>query len=164
MARPEVLAAIRSTCESILSGHDMELVEMSFSGSESGPVLSVTVDRLGGSVPLDEIARVSDEISRALDLEDPIEGRYILEVSSAGLERPLVKPGDYVRFMGREVKVKLAEPIEGRRNFQGKIRSSNDEVFILDLDEGGVTEIPFGVVARTRLVVDWELELKGGHR
>lgn len=130
------------------------------------------MDDPAGSTSLDEVAQVSEEISRALDAEDPIPGRYTLEVSSAGLERPLVRPSDYHRFAGRRVKVRTLEPIEGRRTFTGSIRSAEDEAFVLDADgaphgpEGadatsGVVEVPYVAVARARLVVDWEQELRG---
>lgn len=164
MAQPEVIGAVRSTCESVLVGRGLELVEIKLLGAQGGRVLRVTVDRLGGSVPLDEIAEVSEEISRALDLEDPIPGRYVLEVSSAGIERPLVKPSDYRFFEGSEVNVRCHEPIEGRRSFKGIIRSAGEETFVLHAEAPGgpmPVEIPYSAVARAKLVVDWDKELKG---
>jgi len=97
----------------------------------------------------------------------------VLEVSSAGLERPLVRPSDYHRFAGRQVKVRTLEPIEGRRTFTGSIRSAGDDTFVLGEEpagggdgaaahgRGGVVEIPYVAVARARLVVDWQEELRG---
>lgn len=161
MSRTEVAATVKSTCESILLRRGLELVELSFKGEAVGRVLRVTVDRLDAGVSLDELAEVSEEISRALDLEDPIDGRYTLEVSSAGIERPLVKPADYERFVGRDVKVRLTEPIDGRRNFKGRIAGSAEHGFQLDLEEGGSTQIPFELVTQAKLVVDWDKELKG---
>ena len=161
MTRPEALAEVRSTCESIIADHGLEIVEFAFMGEPGiGRVLRITVERIGEEVSLEEIADVSEEISRALDLEDPIEGRYTLEVASPGIERPLVKPSDYVRFEGREVKVRLDSPIEGRRNFKGVIRSSNEQAFVLELEDSSVVELPYSSVARANLVVDWEQELK----
>ncbi|HLI56930.1 MAG TPA: hypothetical protein VKY26_07815, partial [Actinomycetota bacterium] len=93
-------------------------------------------------------------------------GRYTLEVASAGIERPLVRPADYHRFQGRRVKVTCEEPIEGQRVFQGVVRSAGDESFVLEGIEGRkspdeVVEIPFAAVAKARLVADWDRELKG---
>ncbi|MEO7804272.1 MAG: ribosome maturation factor RimP [Actinomycetota bacterium] len=162
MARHDVVSALRPLCEQILARRGLESVEFVFTGDEGLRVLRLTVDRVDGGVGIDELAEVSEEISRALDMNDPIEGRYTLEVSSAGLDRPLVKPQDYVRFSGREVKVRCDAPVEGRKNFQGVLQASNADSFVLRaLDE--TFEIPYTAVARTRLVVDWAEELKGGH-
>jgi ribosome maturation factor RimP len=168
-----VADVVRATCEQIVARRGLELVELSLGREGRGQVLRITVDDPAGSTSLDEVAEVSEEISRALDAEDPIPGRYTLEVSSAGLERPLVRPSDYHRFAGRQVKVRTLEPIEGRRTFTGSIRSAGDDAFVLEeaLAGGGdgapvegwaaVVEIPYVAVARARLVVDWEDELRG---
>lgn len=163
MARHEVVSALRPLCDEILSRHGLEMVELFFAGDEGLRVLRITVDRLEGGVDVEELAEVSEEVSRALDLQDPIQGRYTLEVSTAGLERPLVKPEDYVRFRGREVKVRCDAPIEGRRHFQGVLQATNPTMFVLRASDE-TFEIPYTAVGRTRLVVDWTEELKGGHR
>lgn len=160
MARPETIEAVRATCEAILARHGYELVELSLAREGRSQVLRITLDRDGPPVGIEEVASVSEEISRWLDAEDPIPGRYLLEVASAGIERPLVRPSDYVRFRGREVKVRCAEPIEGRRTFTGSIASAGTLSFVLRTAEG-VVEIPYVAVARARLVVDWDRELKG---
>jgi len=161
MPRPEVADAVRATCESILNAHGVELVTFSLGGESMGQMLRLTVDRAEGSVSLDEIVEISEEVSKALDAEDPIPGRYTLEVASAGIERPLVRPADYRRFQGRRVKVRCEEPIEGQRVFTGFIRSVGEESFVLAADEGEVVEIPYVGIARARLVADWDRELKG---
>jgi ribosome maturation factor RimP len=151
----------------------LELVELSLGREGRGQVLRIIVDDPAGATSLEEVAEVSEEISRALDAEDPIPGRYTLEVPSAGLERPLVRPSDYRRFAGRQVKVRTLEPIEGRRTFIGSIRSAGDDSFVLEEaparggdgaavgSRAAVVEIPYVAVARARLVVDWEDELRG---
>lgn len=166
MARPELPDAVRVTCEELLAARGVELVTLTLAREPVGQTLRLTVDRPDGSVPVDELAAISEAVSRALDDTDPIPGRYTLEVSSAGIERPLVRPGDYHRFQGRRVKVKVGEPIEGQRVFVGVIRSAGSESFVLEAIEGRkspdeVVELPFSAVAKTRLVVDWDQELKG---
>jgi ribosome maturation factor RimP len=162
---------VRVTCEAIIARRGLELVELSLKREGRGQVLRITVDDPAGPTSIGEVAEVSEEISRALDEEDPISGRYTLEVSSAGLERPLVRPADYHRFVGRQVKVRTLEPLEpmgGRRTFTGSIRSAGDDMFVLDADGpdgageagGEAVEIPYVAVARARLVVDWEQELR----
>ncbi|MCA1839111.1 MAG: ribosome maturation factor RimP [Actinomycetota bacterium] len=160
MTRHEALAEVRATCEAILAQRRLDLVEFAYIGESIGKVLRITLERGDQPVSLDEIADVSEEISRALDIEDPIQGRYTLEVASAGLERPLLKPADYERFNGRDVKVRLEEAVEGRRNFKGRLRASNAQTFVLELEEGSVVELPYGSVAKANLAVDWEQEMK----
>lgn len=163
MSGPDTVSAARATCEAVLARHGAELVELVLGREGKGRVLRVTLERPDGAMTLDEIAGISEEISRALDAEDPIEGRYTLEVASPGIERPLLRPDDYRRFAEREVKVRCVEPIEGSRNFRGRIASAGDESFVLHV-EGEVegterVEIPYVAVARAKLVVDWDTEL-----
>ena len=172
MPRPDVADAVRATCESILSARGVELVTFSLGHESVGQTLRLTIDRPDGPVSLEEIVEISEEISKRLDEEDPIPGRYILEVASAGIERPLVRPGDYRRFSGRRIKVRCQEPIEGQKVFTGTIRSAGDESFLLvpdgnhgngrgALEGSAVVEIPFAGVAKAHLIVDWDMELKG---
>jgi ribosome maturation factor RimP len=162
----EALEAVRETCETILARRDFELVAVSVGQERRQRVLRVTVDRAEGGLTVDEIASVSDEISRALDEQDPIQGSYTLEVSTPGIERPLTRPEDFGRFAGRQIKVRCFEPIEGRRNFQGLLRSAGAESFVLEMPDGELVEIPYVSVARANLVVDWDEELRrvGGER
>lgn len=160
MARSEILATLIATCEPILHRRDLELVDLTLGREAGRRLLRVTVDRGDRPVSLDEISEISEEISRALDMEDPIEERYVLEVASPGIERPLVRPSDFQRFAGRRARARTADPIEGRRNFTGVIASAGDESFVLRTDDG-VVEIPYVAVANARLVVDWDRELKG---
>jgi ribosome maturation factor RimP len=162
MPRPEVTDAVRAICESVLADRGVELVTCTLGRGESGgQALSLTIDRDNKTVSLDEIVEISGELSRALDEQDPIPGRYALEVASAGIERPLVRAADYRRFQGARVKVRCEAPIEGQRVFSGTIRSAGDESFVLDAEDRTTVEIPFAAVARARLVADWQKELKG---
>lgn len=163
MPRPEVADAVHAICESVLAARDVELVTFVLGREPVGQTLRVTVDGRSGPVSLDEIVEISEEISRALDEQDPIPGRYVLEVASAGIERPLVRPADYSRFQGRRIKVRCEEPIEGQKVFTGTIRSSGEATFVLvqDAPAGVVVEIPYSGVAKANLVADWKKELKG---
>jgi ribosome maturation factor RimP len=126
-----------------------ELVEARFSG---GPLLTLLVDREDGPVDHEFCARVIGRISPALD-DEGYDG--LIEVSSPGIERPLTKPEHFRRFVGREAKVKVSEPIEGRRNFTGTIARTNASGFVLKLLEGDAeVELPFGSVARAYLKED----------
>jgi ribosome maturation factor RimP len=96
-------------------------------------------------------ARVIDRISPALDGEG-YDG--LVEVSSPGIERPLTKPEHFRRFVGHEAKVRVSEPIDGRRNFTGTIERTSESGFVLKLSEDAEVEVPFGSVARAYLKED----------
>ena len=126
-----------------------ELVEARFSG---GPLLTLLVDWEDGPVDHEFCSRVVSVVSPALEAEG-YEGS--LEVSSPGIERPLTKPGHFRRFVGREAKVRISEPVEGRRNFTGVIDRAGEKDFVLKLLEGGAeVELPFGSVTRAHLKED----------
>jgi ribosome maturation factor RimP len=144
-ARLERLARI---VESSLPG-GTELVEARFS---AGPLLTLLVDREEGPVDHEFTSRVVSVISPALE-EEGYDG--MIEVSSPGLERPLTRPEHFRRFAGREARVRLCEPIAGRRNFTGVIERAGEDGFVLRLLEGGEEmELPFGSVARANLKED----------
>jgi len=126
-----------------------ELVEARFSG---GPLLTLLVDREDGPVDHEFCSLVVSEVSAALEAEG-YEGSF--EVSSPGIERPLTKPEHFRRFVGREARVRISEPVEGRRNFTGVIDQVGEKDFVLKLLEGGAeVELPFGSVTRAHLKED----------
>lgn len=124
----------------------VELVEAQLSG---GPLLTLLVDREDGPVDHEFCRNIAATVSPALD-EEGFDG--MIEVSSPGIERPLTKLDHFRRFVGHEAKVKLSEPIGGRRNFTGEILGAGDESFSLQLLEGGAeVELPFSFVSRAYL-------------
>ncbi len=126
-----------------------ELVEARFSG---GPLLTLLVDREDGPVDHEFCSEVIARISPALD-DEGYDG--LLEVSSPGVERPLTKPEHFRRFVGREAKVRISEPMSARRNFTGTIERAGETGFVLKLSEGGAeVELPFSSVARAYLKED----------
>ena len=126
-----------------------ELVEARFS---PGPLLTLLVDREDGPVDHEFTSHVITAVSPILE-EEGYDG--MIEVSSPGIERPLTKPEHFRRFVGHEAKVRLAEPIGGRRNFTGVIERAGEQDFVLKLLEGGAeVELPFGSVARANLKED----------
>jgi ribosome maturation factor RimP len=115
------------------------------------------VDAAGG-VTLGDCERGSREVEGLLDVEDPIPQNYRLEVSSPGLDRPLVKPAHFERFAGSVAKVQLAAPREGgRRKFQGVLRGLRDGRVMLETADAGTVEIALGEIERARLVPEYEL-------
>lgn len=139
-----------------------ELVQAELCGSGHRTILRVTIDKPGG-VGVQDCQRVSHELSVILDVEDPISGSYALEVSSPGLDRPLVKPEDYRRFAGRRVRLKTFGPIEGRRNFSGRLDGLDGEAVRLTLEDQRGISIPLGQVAKARLEADLGPGFKPAH-
>ncbi len=125
-----------------------ELVEARFSG---GPLLTLLVDREDGRVDHEFTSDVISRISPLLD-EEGYDG--LVEVSSPGIDRPLTRPEHFGRYVGHEAKVRVAEPIEGRRNFTGTIERISETGFLLKLSEDAEVELPFGSVTRANLKED----------
>ncbi|RMH48127.1 MAG: ribosome maturation factor RimP [Gammaproteobacteria bacterium] len=150
MARADELAAlIRPAVEAV--GYEMLGVEFISAGKHS--VLRVYIDSPQG-ISVDDCAQASYQISGILDVEDPIPGEYRLEVSSPGADRPLFTAAHFARFVGHEAKVKLHAPIEGRRNFKGRIVDVKDEIIVLNVD-GETVEFEMDAVERANLVPTW---------
>lgn len=114
--------------------------------------LRVYIDRLDGGVFISDCENFSREMDPILDAADPIEGSYVFEVSSAGAERQLKRPGDFERFMGENVEVKLYKAVEGRKSWQGTLSGYDDGRVTIDVSG---TELSFekDIVAAVRLRV-----------
>ena len=113
-------------------------------------------------VNVDDCADVSRLLSAILDVEDPLPGRYTLEVSSPGLDRPLVRLEDYVRFAGFEARIEMHRPFEGQRRYRGRLQGVDealvkDEASVKIECEGEVLAIPFSGIRRASLVVTDDL-------
>lgn len=146
----ELLEKLRPTLERIVDFAGMELVHAEARPGSGGLILRLYIDREGG-VSLDDCAAVSRQVSAQLDLEDPIPGRYTLEVSSPGLDRPLVKDRDFERFAGNPVHIETAAPLQGRRHFRGRLGRLEGGMVRLALEDGSEVSIPRELVTRARL-------------
>lgn len=141
-----------------------ELVELERAGSRARPILRARIDRPGagprGGVTVDDCARVSRALEEWLDTEAAIADRYVLEVSSPGVERPLVRPADFTRFAGREVAVKTSSPLpDGSKRVEGELvgldTAGGEERVRLRLTDGSLIDIPRSDVARAHLIFRW---------
>jgi len=154
----EVLERVREIVTRIVQFAGLELVLLELNHRPGGMVLRVYIDKEGG-VSVDDCARISHQISAQLDVDDPIPGSYTLEVSSPGLDRPLTSDADFERFAGRLVRLTTYAPVDGRRNFQGRLIGLREGVVHMALDEREVA-IPRAQVARARLEID-QADLNG---
>lgn len=121
--------------------------------------LQVMIESIEGQdITLDDCAQVSRAISVILDVDDPIHESYTLEVSSPGLDRPLVKMSDFERYAGSRIKVELMTPYEGRLRFQGILQGVQKELIKIELDlEKKVAELPFSDIKKAKLIPDYEI-------
>ncbi len=127
-----------------------DLVAAELTGDGHRTILRVYIDVPGG-VNVDDCEEVSHQVSAILDIEDPIPGKYTLEVSSPGLDRPLVKREDFERFAKEDVKIQTREPVLGRRNFTGRLQGIEGERIIVEVDKE-MYELEFAGIERARLV------------
>ena len=128
------------------------LVRLKLGGGKP-QVLQIMVERADGSgVGIDDCAAISRAVSPILDVEDPIAGGYVLEVSTPGIERPLTRLSDFTRFAGQEAKVELVRPVDGRKRFRGRLLGVEGEAVRLEQD-GTPLELPFADIATAQLVV-----------
>jgi ribosome maturation factor RimP len=110
---------------------------------------------------VEDCAQISHSVSALLDVAEPIAGSYMLEISSPGIDRPLVRSEDYDRFSGFEAKVELARPVDGRKRFRGRLLGTSGSNLRL-ATEIGETLLPLEAVARAKLVLSDELIAKAG--
>lgn len=138
--------------EPTLNAMGYDLVRVVVSGRHR-PLLQVMAERRDGrSMTVEDCAEISRALSAKLDVEDPIAGPYTLEVSSPGIDRPLVRPADFARFAGHMARVEMKAPLGGRRRFTGSIVAASESSVTMAVEEGEV-ELPLSGVARAKLVL-----------
>jgi len=142
---------IEAIAARVAADRGLTLVEVVVGGGAASPQVRIFLSREGGIGILD-LQHASEEISALLDVENPIAGRYTLEVSSPGLDRPLKTPDDFARATGRLLRVNLTQPSEGRSEWTGTLIGATSEALTLDLD-GKPATVPMAQVAHARLDV-----------
>ena len=129
-------------------GYELCDLEVKLGGRDG--YLRVFIDKPEG-IALEDCEVVSRQVSAMLDVEDPLPGNYSLEVSSPGLDRRLSKPAHFQQFLGKEVKIKLRFPQDGRRNFRGPIVAADEENVEVEVD-GETYKLPIKTIELARLV------------
>lgn len=139
----------------LAQGEGMEIVDIEFrpEGTRGGRVLRLYMDKEGGP-SVDDLSRVSRRLSDLLDSEDAIAGAYTLEVSSPGINRPLKRPEHFARFVGKRIRVRTRDMIEGRRSFLGILGQVLGDSVILT-QEGKQYQIPFSMIDKSNYEHDW---------
>lgn len=155
-----VEANIENIIAAPLEGMGYRIVRIQLQGSHRR-TLEILFERLDGvAVAVRDCALVSRETSALLDVADPIKDPYILEVSSPGLDRPLMTKADFERFCGHRIKFNSSDMIEGRKRFRGLLKTVKDENIIVELDEnqdmGKSIEISLSQIQKARLIPDFK--------
>lgn len=133
------------------------VVRIQLQGSKR-KTLQIMIERIdGGNISVDDCALVSQTVSVLLDVEDPIHESYILEVTSPGLDRPLITQSDFQRFAGSRVKIELKTPHEGSRRFQGLLLGVEGDLVQIELQpQNEVAEFTLSDIQKAKLIPDYE--------
>jgi ribosome maturation factor RimP len=150
--KEEILEKVRGIAAPLAAQEGMELVDVEIGGAGGRQALRLFIDRPGG-VSLDDCTAVSRAVSAALDVEDPIQGTYDLEVSSPGLDRPLRTPEHFQKFAGQKVRVRTYGPLaecENRKTFVGILKGFEEGKVVVDVD-GKVFHVPHAQVSKANV-------------
>lgn len=147
--------------EPVLTSMDYRLVRVRLM-NQNGLTLQIMAERNDGTMTVEDCEAVSMAISPVLDVEDPVDKAYHLEVSSPGIDRPMVRKSDFVRWQGHIVKCETSIMIDNRKRFRGKIVETNDEGFTIERDQVAYGEapsvtIPFTALSEAKLILTDDL-------
>lgn len=159
MDRSEIENQVREYASEVAVSNGLELVHVEFAGFGKKAAVRIFIDKEGG-ITHDDCSVVSQGLEKRLDAADLIPERYILEVSSPGIERGLYGESDFRRFAGEQAKIKTDAPLNGQRNFRGKIGTVEGGDVVFEDRTSGTVRIPLGSIARANLEFDIERELK----
>lgn len=150
MATEDRAQELLAKLEDVAAQHGVDIVDVEIVGATKAPCVRIRIDWLDETkdgISLDEVAAQNDWISAALDEYDPFPGSYTLEVSSPGLDRPLRREKDFVRFVGEQVSL-TTTATEGRKRFTGTLKGFKDGNVVLDVEGEGAVAIPLDEVRR----------------
>jgi ribosome maturation factor RimP len=143
----------------VIEGLGFELVRIRLMGGRTR-ILQIMADRPDGGIEVDDCATISTAVSAVLDVEDPIEENYVLEVSSPGIDRPLTRLKDFDMWEGYEARIETTELIDGRRRFKGVLAGTEGDEVLIELEEGGETVtigLKFDWLSDAKLILTDEL-------
>jgi ribosome maturation factor RimP len=150
--RTRLKEELKAVIEEYLKDKNIELVDLIFRPEGGNLVLRILVDKPEGGINLEECALLNEAISMMLDEKGLLQDRYILEVSSPGIDRPLANKNDFSRCIFRNVKIFLKEPINGMWEPEGVISSVTDAAVFLEMD-GQNLEVPFSKINRAKQII-----------
>jgi ribosome maturation factor RimP len=145
-----IVSEVTHLAEGLVGEYGVEMVDVEFRFEGGRWVLRVYIDKEGG-VTVDDCANVSRELADLIEAKNIIDYHYVFEVSSPGLNRPLKKERDFVRSIGKVVKLKTARPINNRRNFTGRLTKVREGRVSVVVDNGNLIELPLKEIDKARL-------------
>ena len=150
MQKADIIDKVKPIIYNILQNNEIELIDITYRREGRGNVLRIFADTASG-ITAAECARINELVGEALDREDIIGERYLLEVSSPGLDRPLKTKADFVKELGKKVRIHTYAAIENRKEFTGTIEEVKDEDVFIVTDKGLKVRIAFDKIASARL-------------
>jgi ribosome maturation factor RimP len=152
-----IAARLATIAEPVLAGLGFRLVRVRISGL-SGRTIQIMAERADGTMTIDDCETISRALSPVLDVADPVDDAYRLEISSPGIDRPLVRRSDFERFAGHPIKIEMAIPTEGRRRFRGVLLGAQGDTARVQRDDAAAGEaaevlLPIGEMTEARLVL-----------
>lgn len=153
MGKGSVTESIEELVTPVIIENHLELVDVDYKKEGKNWFLRIFIDKEGG-VTVDDCTQVSRHIEDLIDVEEVVPTSYVLEVSSPGLDRPLKKAKDFLRFKGKRAHITTYTPIHQQKNFKGTIRDFQKDILFLDIDNQSV-EIPRNQIAKARLEIEF---------
>ena len=163
MNKETIIGRVKAIAESAAAETDIEIIHVEMAGTNRDSVLRIYIDKPDG-VTLDDCSRVSQQVEAALDDEDIIPSRYVLEVSSPGIERQLYSIGDFERFAGQLAKVKTKTEIDGQKVFVGPITGVEGGTITISDRVRGDVRIEYPDIDKANLKIDLAKEFGGTGR
>ncbi len=145
-----IMSEVSALAEGLVGEYSMEVVDVEFKFEGRRWILRVYIDKEGG-VTVDDCASVSRELGDLIEAKDIIDCHYVLEVSSPGLDRPLRKERDFIRSVGKMVRLKTSRPINNRRNFTGRLTNVSEGIISLLVDNDNLVQLPLEEIDKARL-------------
>ena len=160
----QLIDRIRAVAERVARSYNLEIFDVQFRRESAGWMLRIFLDvpddaahpaPVDASITVEDCAHVSRDVSAILDVEETIDHRYTLEVSSPGLDRPLRGAADYRRFAGRVAKIVVSEAVDGQKHFEGRLQGLEREAVVIETTPGKRQSIPLRLITRARLEVEF---------
>jgi ribosome maturation factor RimP len=152
IAKAAIDRRLASIVTPTIEGLGFELVRLRLMSGKRN-VLQIMADRSEGGIEVDDCARISRAVSAVLDVEDPISGEYVLEVSSPGIDRPLTRPKDFETYAGHEAKLETHELIDGQRRFKGVLQGVEGGEVLIEIASDTVIGLEFDLLSDAKLVL-----------
>ncbi len=159
MGDSSIAGQVQEIAERVAIDHGLELVHAEVAGPENKPIVRIFIDKPQG-ITHEDCSEMSIHLGTILDVEDFIHSSYTLEVSSPGLERGLYKRADYERFAGSQANMKTRQPIQGQRNFRGRLLGMDGNDVLFEDRTNGQVRVPLDSITKANIEVDVNEELR----